>query len=141
MLQSLYDNPISPAVLGGTLIGASSLILMVFNGRITGNSGIFYNFVNPNSSAPWQLTFLLGLMLGASSYYYLTQQSYPTLNSSIPLAIVGGLLVGAGTRLGSGCTSGHGVCGISRFSKRSLMATLTFIATGMVTVTLMRHIF
>lgn len=127
------DNftPIS-ALIGGGLIGVSALILMVFNGRIAGISGIFARSLFQPTQHRWQLLFLVGLMLGpwlAVGYH---------LPSSIDLTwwqvIIGGFLVGLGSQLGSGCTSGHGVCGIGRLSVRSIVATCIFMASALITV-------
>lgn len=132
------------AIVGGLLIGTSALMLMYFFGRIAGISDIFYSgldTLNAKKQGINSLIFILGLMLGSSAYYYLVNQSFPTPEPSFALAIVSGLLVGFGTRIGRGCTSGHGVCGISRFSLRSLTATLTFIIVGMLTVGIMKYVF
>ncbi|PSV20606.1 hypothetical protein C0W44_11385 [Photobacterium leiognathi subsp. mandapamensis] len=127
------DNftPIS-ALIGGGLIGVSALILMIFNGRIAGISGIFARSLFQPTQNQWQLLFLVGLMLGpwlAFGYH---------LPSSIDLTwwqvIIGGFLVGLGSQLGSGCTSGHGVCGIGRLSVRSIVATCIFMASALITV-------
>ena len=132
------------AGLGGVLIGISALLLMFFYGRVAGISGIFYGGVNNlksiRDSFP-QWLFIIGLMLGASAFYFLKQESFPAPIANMPTAIAAGLLVGMGTKLGSGCTSGHGVCGISRFSMRSISATLTFIFFGMLMVGVLRHVF
>ena len=131
------------ATLGGLLIGFSALTLMFFYGRIAGVSGIFLAGIEklhkPKESTS-SLAFITGLILGSSFYYIFTQQSFPLPENSFSLAIMAGLLVGFGTRTGSGCTSGHGVCGISRFSLRSLSATFTFILFGMLTVGIIRHV-
>lgn len=137
-MSDVYIN----ATLGGVLIGSSALILMFFYGRITGISGILYgglsNFSKLSQSLP-QWLFIIGLMLGASMFYNLSGTDFPKPIAGLPTALLAGLLVGAGTKLGSGCTSGHGVCGISRFSVRSVTATLTFIFFGMLLVGVLRH--
>lgn len=132
-------TPLS-AAFGGALIGLSAVSLLWLNGRVAGISGILYGvFTRQSSERNWRLLFILGLVLGGLLYQQLTglplmsRQNFP-----LPLLIVAGLLVGIGTRLGSGCTSGHGVCGVSRFSNRSILATITFIAFGMATTTVMR---
>lgn len=132
------------AVIGGLLIGVSALILMFFFGRVAGISDMFFsglNTLNTKEQGLNSIFFILGLMLGSYVYYLSTHQTFPRPESSFPLAIVAGLLVGFGTRLGSGCTSGHGVCGISRLSLRSLVATLTFILLGMLTVGAFKYVF
>ena len=132
------------AILGGFFIGISALMLMFCYGRIAGISDIFYsgiNIVTEKQNAFNSIFFVFGLMLGSLAYYYLTHKSFPLPESSFPLAIIAGLFVGFGTGIGRGCTSGHGVCGISRFSPRSLVATIIFILVGMLTVGLMKHVF
>ncbi len=133
---------VSP-LLGGVLIGISSALMMLFLGRITGISGIlvtsFSSLVDRNED--WRRSFILGLFLGG----VLLRQFFPSFfdfEISTPMIniIIAGLLVGFGTRLGSGCTSGHGVCGLPRLSKRSFVATLTFMFSGIVTVLIARII-
>ena len=131
-------TPIS-ALIGGALIGLSASLLMLFNGKIAGISGLFADLVSLRSrdrSVP--LYFVGGLLLAGVIARLAHASSLPTSTPSLAVGAVAGLLVGFGTRLGSGCTSGHGVCGLSRLSKRSLVATLTFIAVGMATVTAVR---
>ncbi|MBV1882986.1 MAG: YeeE/YedE family protein [Pseudomonadales bacterium] len=111
-------------------------MMMIFNGRVVGISGIIFQLSRPRQKPSWQLTFIIGLLLSGFLYNQFTGESFPEAVGSWKLALIGGLLVGVGTRLGSGCTSGHGVCGISRFSPRSMVATVTFIAAGMITVSL-----
>lgn len=133
-------TPVS-ALLGGALIGLSAGMLWLFAGRIAGISGIFGGIVplRPHELS-WRLAFLTGLPVGALAFYALfAPQSLPRIAGPLPLLIVAGALVGIGTRLGGGCTSGHGVCGLARLSPRSLAAVLTFMATGAVTVFLLRH--
>jgi uncharacterized membrane protein YedE/YeeE len=131
------------ASIGGLLIGTSALLLMYFFGRIAGISDIFFasveNIKKPQTNFS-SFIFIVGLMIGASLYYAFTKQSFPSPENSYPLAIIAGLLVGFGARIGSGCTSGHGVCGISRFSIRSLSSTIVFIFFGMLTVGIVRHV-
>lgn len=128
------------AFLGGCMIGAAVVLLLLLNGRIAGISGILAGALRPGSEdAPWRLAFLGGLAAGPVAYLALTGGWLEaTPPASLPLAAAAGLLVGVGTRLGSGCTSGHGVCGLARLSPRSLVATLVFIGTGVATVTAMR---
>jgi uncharacterized membrane protein YedE/YeeE len=134
-------TPLS-AVIGGALIGASAVILWVMAGRVAGISGIVGGLADaPRSDAGWRIAFLLGL-LAAPLVYWTAGGGLPsvTISSSFPLLLAGGLLVGFGTRLGGGCTSGHGVCGMARLSPRSLVATLVFMAGGFATVFIVRHL-
>ena len=131
------------ALLGGALIGLSASLMLFWNGRVTGISGIIYGAaVKPvNKDRAWRWSFIVGLLLGG----LLLQFIYPAafnegLKTEFWTIIVAGLLVGFGTVLGSGCTSGHGVCGISRLSPRSLIATGTFICSGVLTVFFLRQI-
>ena len=130
--------PLLP-ILGGLLIGAAAVILLLSLGRVAGISGILWSLVT-GPERTWRALFLAGLLLGGVTAHKLASLPIPESPSSpLYLAAIAGLLVGVGTRLGSGCTSGHGVCGISRRSSRSLMATGVFMATGIVVVFLMRH--
>jgi uncharacterized protein len=134
-------NPFLQASLGGALIGASATVLLLLNGRVAGISGIAGNLLKaPDTNTPWRITFLLGLLLGPV-LYRLAFDHWPevALDASWPMLVAGGLLVGFGTRLGSGCTSGHGVCGLARLSWRSLAAVLTFMAVAILTVFMVRH--
>ena len=134
-------TPIS-ALIGGALIGLSATLLLLFNGRIAGISGILNAFINPREpETGWRGLFLLGLILGAGAYVWTQPGAAPAM-AQIPLwvLVLAGLLVGVGTRMGSGCTSGHGVCGLARFSLRSLVATSLFMATGVATVFVVRHV-
>ena len=131
------------SLIGGALIGLSAFLLLWFNGRIAGISSIMSGlFTTDGANRQWRISFLIGLLLGALLWQWLgsdvlnSRQNYP-----LPLIILGGFLVGFGTRIGSGCTSGHGICGIALFSPRSIVATLTFMACGLLTVYLIRHIF
>ena len=132
-------TPIS-AVIGGGLIGLSAVILMVFNGRIAGISGIFSGmFFATSGDRLWQFLFVMGLVVSPLIYIYVTSQKPAfDLDANMPLLIIGGLLVGFGTRLGSGCTSGHGICGLSRLSTRSLVSVILFMSTGMLTAVFAR---
>ncbi|MFD2167014.1 YeeE/YedE family protein [Thalassotalea euphylliae] len=128
---------ISSATLGGILIGASAVFLMALLGRIAGISGIFANMFQQQWRDNWHLFFITGIVLGSWLAYSLFGFTFEVrADFSTPLLVVSGLLVGAGTQLGSGCTSGHGICGISRFSKRSIVATLVFMTTAIFTVLL-----
>lgn len=130
-----------PAVIGGALIGLAAAIFILFNGRIAGISGILGGLLRPNGSGVmWRVAFLAGLVgapLLYRSFFVLPETS---IDASNVLLIAAGVLVGIGTRYGSGCTSGHGVCGLSRFSLRSLVATITFMFFGFVTVFVLRHL-
>lgn len=127
-------------IVGGVLIGMSAVLLMLFSGRIAGISGIFWRAISEPLQALWAVVFILGLPLGAWLFHAFSAVPVPEPNPSIGLSVVGGLLVGIGVKLGSGCTSGHGVCGIGRLSRRSFVATAIFMVTGMVTVFIMRHV-
>lgn len=131
------------ALLGGALIGISAFLLFWFNGRIAGISSIMSGlFTTSGPNRHWRLSFLLGLMLGAGLWQLLTADTFSLRQDYPPaLIILGGFLVGFGTRLGSGCTSGHGICGIALLSPRSIVATLIFMASGLLTVYLIRHVF
>ena len=135
MLDAFPTQPL----LGGILIGISAALLLAFNGRIAGISGILYNLLfNPLSSSErgWRMAFLIGLIGGG--YLMLPVEFELRQGYSSILLIASGLAVGIGTRIGNGCTSGHGVCGIGLMSGRSLVATVTFMATGIITVTVLR---
>ena len=130
----------SQALFGGILIGISAALLLAFNGRIAGISGILYNLLfNPLSGAErgWRIAFLVGLMAGG--YFMLPVEFELRQGYSQWLLIASGLAVGIGTRIGNGCTSGHGVSGIGLMSGRSVVATVTFMATGIITVTILRQ--
>lgn len=126
---------------GGLLIGAAAVMLYWFNGRIAGVSVIFYQASGFNKEHLWQVFFVLGLIVGAALYYWLASEPIPVPHrGGIGMATVAGLIVGFGTRLGGGCTSGHGVCGMARLSLRSIVATMVFILSAMLTVLLMGDI-
>ena len=132
-----------PAFAGGLLIGLSAVIMLLFNGRITGISGIMDGIVinSKPDDRVWRVCFLLGLVLGGFLFNLFMPDSFiPRDGFSLALLITCGFIVGVGTRMGSGCTSGHGICGIARFSQRSILATVTFMLTGAITVYLIRHI-
>ena len=128
------------ALYGGALIGLAASILMLFNGRVAGISGVLGGLLPPVSAlANWRRSFLTGLLLGGLAVFLMLPEAVqpPTGRSTVHL-ILAGLLVGYGTQLGNGCTSGHGVCGISRLSTRSITATMIFITTGVLTAIVVR---
>lgn len=132
-----FANPL----LGGALVGLAAAILLLFNGRVAGVSGI----LNRSFLDPWRSFFTLGLIVGGAAIFYLggtrgTADFSDGTGIGLGQTVVAGLFVGFGTVLGSGCTSGHGVCGISRFSVRSIAATLIFIFAGFVTVTVLMNV-
>jgi uncharacterized membrane protein YedE/YeeE len=133
-------TPIS-SLLGGLLIGLAAALLWLANGRVAGISGIVGNLPSTHTGdVAWRVAFLAGLIVAPSCYAALTGVPVIRLDASVPVVIAGGLLVGFGTRLGGGCTSGHGVCGLARFSPRSIVATGLFMAAGFITVFAMRHV-
>ena len=156
-------HPYAAGLAGGALIGLSATLLILFNGRIAGISGIIGGLLRPQLRAEagdvgWRVAFIAGLLaaplvwqvsvllpasrwLSVAEYTNVALVTVRQVDANSALLIAAGLLVGIGTRYGAGCTSGHGVCGLSRFSVRSLAATLTFMAAGFATVYLMRHVF
>ena len=139
----MVEPMVIPGLLGGVLIGFAVVLLMATLGRVTGISGIVGSLLPPNPVADrgWRIMFIVGLVLGPVLVMALTGQSgIGQVTDNTALVIAAGLLVGVGTAIGSGCTSGHGVCGLSRFSMRSLVATVTFMAAGIITVAVTRHL-
>jgi uncharacterized protein len=134
-------TPLSGLV-GGVLIGLAAAMLLLLNGRLSGISGIVGGMMAPKTSdVGWRAAFIVGLLLGPFIYILVTGGALLLeIQASVPVLVVAGLLVGFGTRLGSGCTSGHGVCGIARLSKRSIVATAVFFVVAMLTVFLTRHV-
>lgn len=130
------------ALIGGLLIGAAAALTLYSNGRIAGISGILSGILVPKSvDALWRIIFILGLLAGSLLAGLISADAVVVEIQTTPqLTILAGLLVGFGTRLGSGCTSGHGICGLARFSRRSFTATLLFMTTAIVTVYLTRHL-
>ena len=127
-------TPVS-ALTGGLLIGLSVILFFILNGRMTGISGIASNFLISKDNRIENLLFLVGLIFGPLIYSYFTSQKIEiSITNSLFLLIGGGLLVGLGTKISGGCTSGHGISGISRFSLRSIIATMTFMIVGILTV-------
>jgi uncharacterized protein len=130
------------ALAGGILIGLSATLLLLFNGRIAGISGMMGGLIKATRGELfWRLAFLAGIVIGAFLFHQINPDFYqPRESFPVWLLACGGFLVGFGTRMGNGCTSGHAICGIARFSVRSIAATLTFMATGFLTVYIMRHV-
>lgn len=131
------------ALAGGVLIGLAATLLMIANGRIAGISGIASRLIPPvtKGDAGWRVAFLAGLLAAPLAFRIANGAPLEiTVSSSVPLMMVSGLLVGFGTALGNGCTSGHGVCGLARLSRRSIAATLTFMLAGVATVFAVRHV-
>jgi uncharacterized membrane protein YedE/YeeE len=126
---------------GGILLGLASAVFILVNGRILGISGIVGGVFRPKAGdVGWRLAFVLGLLVAPLVYALVAEPTAPRIDAGWATLVVAGLLVGVGTRYGSGCTSGHGVCGLSRLSPRSLVATLSFMGAGFVTVFVMRHV-
>jgi uncharacterized membrane protein YedE/YeeE len=130
---------------GGILLGLASALFILVNGRILGISGILGGLLRPqNADAGWRVAFLLGMLAAPATLSWVAPAglvSAPRIDAGYVAVVIAGLLVGYGTRLGSGCTSGHGVCGLSRLSPRSLVATGSFMAAGFAIVYVMRHLF
>lgn len=128
-------------LVGGAMIGLAAALMMLFHGKIAGISGIIGGLLT-GDRAPWRLQFTLGLVLGGVVWLLLQPEAFAIkITRSYGALAVAGILVGVGTRMGNGCTSGHGVCGIARNSRRSLVATVTFIFTGAVSVFIVRAFF
>ena len=126
---------------GGILIGLAAALLLLANGRVAGISGILGGLLRPTrGDIAWRVTFILGLFVAPLAWLTMGAMPPAQIDHSPALLAVGGLLVGIGTRFGSGCTSGHGVCGVARLSPRSLLATACFLAAGFVTVFIVRHV-
>ncbi|HGY3148421.1 TPA: YeeE/YedE family protein [Morganella morganii] len=135
VIDSAAFTPVS-AALGGLMIGIAVAVLLLFNGRIAGISGIFANMFTKQSG--WRVAFIAGLAGAPWIYMLFAGQPDVVIAAGYPLLIAAGLLVGFGTRLGNGCTSGHGICGMARLSKRSFAAVAVFMATAFLTVWLMK---
>ncbi len=129
-------NEIMMALLGGTMIGLAALLLMATQGAVMGASGILSRALQtPSSDSLWRVSFLLGMLLAPLLVIVLGGKPIEIqITNNVPLLIVAGVLVGVGTVVGNGCTSGHGICGISRFSTRSIIATCVFMLTAIITV-------
>ncbi|EPE2679902.1 YeeE/YedE family protein [Vibrio alginolyticus] len=135
MAVAMFEVPWM-SLLGGIIVGVSAITLMLFTGKTAGISGILNGAVE-NADRVWRIVFLIAMVLGGVFAVYVLGGHVPEQYSgSVVLVIVAGLLVGVGTRIGNGCTSGHGICGIGRFSIRSVVATCTFMATAMLAVLL-----
>ena len=135
-------TPVS-ALIGGVIIGLSVVLYFYATGRLAGVSGIFENTVTKSSKRVSNLLFLIGLVVGPVAIYYLILPNKPIafeITNSYLLIISGGFLVGFGTRLGGGCTSGHGICGIGRLSVNSMIASAIFVLTGMITVFILQQL-
>ena len=131
-------TPIS--LVGGLMLGVATVILLLGIGRIAGISGIVSSVLKPKNIEMWQVLFIAGLIVSPLLYRLVKPLPVLDISTSIPLLIAAGLLVGFGTRLGSGCTSGHGICGHARLSPRSMAATVTFMLFGILTVYIGRHV-
>lgn len=129
------------ALIRGMVIGLSATLLLAFNGQIAGISGIFSGALQFKKSENWRWLFISGMLVGGL-FYEFAVAPYPTPQSAFApgVMILGGFLVGVGTRMGNGCTSGHGVCGLGRLSLRSLVAVITFMVTAILTVFVTRHV-
>lgn len=126
---------------GGVLIGLSAAWLVLLNGRVAGVSSVLGGLLRPvRGDGAWRLAFVLGLLAAPLGHALWAAVPVPRIDAGWPVLVVAGVLVGLGTRYGAGCTSGHGVCGLSRLSLRSLVATLAFMGTGFATVFVVRHL-
>ncbi len=143
--MTMFETQFTPwlSLVGGLLIGLSAVLLMLFHGRIMGATGILSGFVFPTGFRDWQWrAALLAGMMTAPLAYLAATGSFPTVTVpvSLPMLVAGGFIVGIGVTFGSGCTSGHGVCGMARLSPRSIAATLTFMLATFATVFVVRHV-
>jgi uncharacterized membrane protein YedE/YeeE len=136
-----HFTPLASAA-GGVLLGVASSLLLLFNGRICGISGIIGGLpAAPHGDRAWRVAFFAGLLCGGGAFVLFDRGALALASEQTTgMALLAGVLVGAGTRLGNGCTSGHGLCGIARLSKRSIVATMVFMATGAATVFVTRHV-
>jgi uncharacterized membrane protein YedE/YeeE len=133
-------TPVS-ALIGGLLIGLAAALFVLLNGRIAGISGVLGGLLRPSTGdVGWRLAFIAGLVAAPLIWMAVTALPEIRIEAGYPLLIAAGLIVGISTRYGAGCTSGHGVCGISRLSPRSIAATLAFMGTGFITVFVVRHV-
>lgn len=140
MIDWTNFTPVS-ALVGGVMIGAAAAAFALLNGRIAGVSGILAGLLRPApGNTAWRVAFIAGLVLAPWVYAVFAPLPESTIEAGYPVAVLAGLLVGIGTRYGSGCTSGHGVCGVARLSRRSVVATACFMAAGFATVFVVRHV-
>jgi uncharacterized protein len=129
------------ALAGGALIGVAAAMFILLNGRIAGISGIVGGLLTPRTGdVLWRILFIVGMLAAPTLWVVVVDAPQIRIDADYPLLIAAGLLVGLSTRYGAGCTSGHGVCGISRLSPRSIVATLAFMSTGFLTVYIVRHV-
>lgn len=141
MIDTPHFTPLT-ALVGGFMIGAAAVLFMLLNGRIAGISGIVGGLLHPvKHDVFWRVTFVAGMIMAPLAYSLFAPLPDIQVDADYPLLVLAGVLVGIGTRYGSGCTSGHGICGISRLSPRSLAATASFMVSGIITVFIMRHVF
>ena len=141
--MTLDLNAFTPwsALAGGVLIGIAAAMFVLLNGRIAGISGVLGGLLRPSrGDIAWRAAFVLGIVAAPWVYSIVTAWPQPQIDAGQGALVVAGLLVGVGTRYGSGCTSGHGVCGLSRLSPRSLVATVAFMGAGFATVYVIRHL-
>ena len=141
--MSLDWNAFTPtaALAGGALIGVAAAVFVLFNGRIAGVSGVLGGLLKPvKGDLGWRIAFILGLVAAPLAYALFASVPEPRIDAGWGDLVIAGILVGIGTRYGSGCTSGHGVCGLSRLSLRSLVATIAFMGAGFATVVVVRHL-
>jgi len=129
------------ALIGGLVIGVAASMLVLMNGRIAGIAGIIGGLLRPvTGDVGWRVAFVIGLIAAPIVYSFVASLPPINVDASYPVVVIAGILVGVGTRYGSGCTSGHGVCGISRLSVRSIVATIIFMTAGFATVYAVRHV-
>lgn len=139
-IDTLHFTPWA-SLAGGVLIGLATALFILLNGRVLGISGIVGGLVKPRAGdTGWRIAFVLGLLAAPAVWALFAEPVAPRIDAGVPLLVVAGLLVGWGTRYGSGCTSGHGICGLARLSPRSMVATAAFMATGFATVFIVRHV-
>ncbi len=141
--MSIAWNAFTPAsaLIGGAIIGAAAALFAVLNGRVAGVSGILGGLARPQAGdISWRIAFVAGLVAAPLAWRLLAALPEIRVDASVPVLVAAGLLVGVGTRYGGGCTSGHGVCGVARLSPRSIVATLAFMAAGLATVYVARHL-
>ena len=142
MLELFTQVNYTSVLLGGAAIGLSTTLLFLFNGRIAGICGMAFSLMATSWQRNiWRILFLISLITGSLLFYQISGINFPPApDTSLPLLIIGGMLVGYGTSLANGCTSGHGIAGIARLSPRSITATLTFMAAAFITVFVVKHL-